>query len=104
MTTATTVLLIVSVIIPLLSSLLSRAHWPSEVTGILTLVLSTANGFFVEWSNAGDNFHWKQAVLNSVVSFFVAIASRYGLWKATTTDAVLLRSPRAKPTPAKRAA
>jgi len=91
--TATIISLIVSVLIPLLSSLLGRAHWPSEVLGILTLVLATANGFFTEWSQTTGGFDWKHALLLSVGSFILAVLSRYGLWKDTRTDAKILAFP-----------
>lgn len=96
--TATIISLIVSVIIPLLSSLLGRAHWPSEVLGILTLVLATVNGFFTEWQ-ASDRFDWRHALLLAVGSFVVAVLSRYGLWKGTRTDAKVLAFPAPKPAP-----
>jgi hypothetical protein len=95
--TALIVALVVSPVIPLLSSLLARAHWPGEVVGILTLVLAAANGFFSEWAQDGDAFDWRTALSTAVGSFIVAIASRYGLWKGTTTDAKLLQFPGPRP-------
>lgn len=88
--TATIVSLIVSVIIPLVSSLLARSHWPGEVLGILTLVLAAANGFFTEWADAGSGFDWKHGLLPTVGSFVVAVLGRFGLWKDTGTDAKIL--------------
>lgn len=86
--------LIVSVIIPLVSSLLARAHWPSEVVGLLTLVVSTVNGFAAQWADAGSGFDWKPALGTAVASFVVAVLSRYGLWRGTQTDARALAFPR----------
>jgi hypothetical protein len=89
--------LAVSVVIPLLSSLLSRAHWPAEVSGLLTLLLSGATGFLTEWGRAGAGFNWHAAAAAAVVSFVIAVLSRYGLWKDTATDAALLNIGSVKP-------
>jgi len=88
--TAVIISLVVSVVIPLFSSLLSRTHWPSEVTGLLTVALATANGFFTQWSQTTDEFQWKSALLLSLGSFLVAVAKRVALWRGTQTDAKLL--------------
>lgn len=93
LTTAGVISLIVSVVIPLLSSLLAKAHWPGEVVGILTLLIAAANGFFTEWAQAGSGFNWRHALLLAVASFVVAVLSRYGLWKGTVTDGKALAFP-----------
>lgn len=95
------VALIVSTVIPLLSSLLARAHWPGEIVGILTLALATANGFFAEWADAGSGFDWRAALGTAVLSFLTAVAARYGLWKGTATDAAALAFPAIPTAPAK---
>lgn len=89
--------LIVSVVIPLVSALLSRAHWPQEITGILTLAVSTADGFLTEWAHAGSSWDWKPALGQTIITFFLAVAAHYGVWKGTQTSAKLLAFPRAKP-------
>lgn len=88
--TATVLLLCISVVIPLLSSLLAKQHWPSELVGILTLLLSTLGGFLVEWQKAGSSFHFRTALGLALTSFIVAVFGRLGLWKGTQTDAKLL--------------
>ena len=94
--TAVILALILSVFIPLVSSLLSRTHWPSEVTGILTLTIATANGFFTEWAQSSDSGHydWKTALGIAIYSFVIAVVGRLALWKGTQTDATILQFPR----------
>jgi hypothetical protein len=94
--TAMIVGLIVSVVIPLLSALLTRAHWPVEIVGLLTALLATANGFFTEWANAGDRFRWQVALSTAIVSYVLAVAAHYGIWKGSTAEAKALAVP-AKP-------
>jgi hypothetical protein len=51
--------------------------------------LSAISGFLTEFINNGDNFVWQQALLTTVVTFAVAVATYYGLWEPTgTTDRV----------------
>lgn len=90
--TAMVLSLVLSVFIPLLSSLLGRAHWPSEVLGIFTLAISTVNGFFTEWSESSNSHHydWKTALGIALGSFVFASLGRIVLWVGTKTDAQLL--------------
>lgn len=83
--------LVVSVIIPLVSALFTRAKWSSEVTGIISLFLSAIAGLAVEWSQATDlsHFNLKAAALNAVVSYVVAVAAHYGAWKSGSIEASL---------------
>jgi len=87
---ATVIGLVVSVVIPALSSLLSREHWDAAVTGVLTLLLSTADGFFTQWGAHPVDFQWKAAVGTAVVSYAIALATRFGVLKDTALDAKLL--------------
>lgn len=88
--TATIVGIVASVVIPGLSSLLAKAHWPSEVVGALTLLLSTADGFLSEWAKDGAGFAWKAAAGTAALSYLVALAARLGIFKGTALDAKLL--------------
>lgn len=89
--------LIASVIIPLVSAALSRTKWPQEITGILTLVVSTADGFFTEWAHAASNWDWKPALGQTIITFALAVAAHYGIWKGTQTQAKVLAFPAPKP-------
>ena len=82
--------LILSLFIPLLTSLLAKAHWPTEIQSIITIALGTATGFFTEWADAGTTFDWKTALGLSLGSLLIAIAARYGFWRETPLDAKLL--------------
>jgi hypothetical protein len=97
--TATIVSLVVSVLIPLCSATLTRAHWPVELLGVLTMALAVVNGFFTEWADAGSHFDWQVALSRAVVSFVLAVAAHYGVWKGTATTSKLIAFP-TKRTPA----
>jgi hypothetical protein len=100
LTNTTTILaLVISIVLPLLSSLLSKPHWPAEIAGIITLALSTATGFLTEWANAGGDYHWQTALETTLVSFGIAVLGRTGLWRNTVLDSLLL-SVGAKPSSA----
>lgn len=91
---ATTLALVVSVVLPLVSSLLTKPEVPAELRGVLTLLLSAVTGFVTEWAHAAASadvsFRWQAAAGTAAVSFVIAILSRYGLWKGTATDAKAL--------------
>jgi len=91
---ATALALVVSVVLPLVSSLLTKESMPAEVRGILTLLLATVTGFVTEWAHAAASsdvsFRWQAAAGTAAVSFVIAVLSRYGLWRGTATDAKAL--------------
>lgn len=78
--------LIASVFIPALSSLVVREHWDKFWAGIITLTLSTADGFFSTWAANTVTFHWKAAIGATFFSWIVALMSRIGLLKNTGVD------------------
>jgi protein-S-isoprenylcysteine O-methyltransferase Ste14 len=92
MNTAMIIAFVVSIVIPLLSNIVAKEHWPKEIVGLITAFLATANGFFTEWDQSGDNFKWQTALSVAIVSFFLAVAAHYGLWKDTKTEQKLLRA------------
>jgi len=102
--TATVISLIVSIVIPLFSALLFRAHWPVTVIGLLTLALSFANAFFTQWADTGDRFDWRHALLLTVADFIVAVAGHKGIWKATPLESNLIQFPARTAPPAQAAA
>lgn len=87
---ATVAAVLVSTVIPLLSSLLSKAHWPAEIAGLLTLLLSTGDAFFAEWAKAGDAFDWHHAAGLALLTVLGAFQFRSHVWAGSSTDAAAL--------------
>lgn len=83
-------MLIASVLIPALTAAAHRERWDSSVTGIATLFLSTAAGFFTEWAQAGDGFRWTTAVIAALGSFIVAALTQSRVLAGTGLEAWLL--------------
>lgn len=81
--TALVLTIIVSLVIPLISALLSRTHWDQTVTGLITMLLAAVTGFFTEWINSNNATHydWHTALGLALFSFIVAVATHYGVWK-----------------------
>lgn len=90
LSTALIVGLVVSTILPLISSLISRVKTPPEITGLITLFLAALTGFFVEWQRDGDGFDWRKAATAAFLSYLVAVGARLQLWAGTKTDAKAL--------------
>lgn len=88
--TALIIFAVVSLLIPLLSSLLVKAHWPAEVAGLLTLVLATANGLLTQWADQGSAFNWHAALSAAFVSLIIAFQARARIWLGSKTDAKAL--------------
>lgn len=80
--TALVLLLVTSLLIPLVSSFLTRAHWSAQATGIITMLLAAIGGFATEWSNSPNlnHYDWKTAAGTALFSFVVAVAAHYGVW------------------------
>jgi len=91
--TALSLSLAVNFLIPGLSSLVAKSH---AIAGIVTPILAAANGFLTEWSLSSDSNHymWESALGWAVLSYLVATGARYGLWKNTAVDKVLIAFPR----------
>lgn len=87
---ATLVLLLVSVVFPLISSFLTKAHWPPEIAGLITLALSLIAGLVTEWAQAGDHYNWRVAVSTALSSFVVAAIARARIWIGSLIDGKLL--------------
>lgn len=100
--TALALVTIISFVIPLLSALLTRAHWAPEITGLVTLALSTALAFFTTWQQSSNATHydWKTVLGTALYSFLVAVATHYGVWKSGKAEAALKAFPAAKAAPA----
>lgn len=88
--TATIIGLILSVIIPGVSSLLNVGKLAPAASGLITLALSTLTGFLTAWQSAGDGFDWQQGALTALGSYIVAAIARRQLWAGTQVDQALL--------------
>lgn len=94
--TALTLSLVMNFLIPGISSLVAKSH---AIAGIVTPILTAANGFFTEWSLSSDSHHymWQSALGWAVLSYLIATGARYGLWKNTAVDKALIAFPRPVP-------
>jgi len=94
--TALVLALTLSVFIPGLSALVAREHWKGWVVGLITLAISTVNGFVLDWWNATDIHHydWKSALAVAGVSYVLAVLGRVGIFKDPDLDKFLLSLPR----------
>jgi hypothetical protein len=77
--------LIASLVIPAVSQLLTKRP-TSWVTGVLTLALSAADGFFSLWASQGDGFNWKSAVGATLVAWGIAALSHSKVIKRTDIE------------------
>ena len=81
--------IVVSVVLPLVSSLLVKVEWVTkhpEIGGIVTLLLSAVTGLLTEALKAGDGFAWKPAIYAAAVAFVFAAIGRARLWVGSTAD------------------
>jgi len=74
--------ILIGTLIPILVALVTRSTAPPGVKAVVNLALSAVTGFGAEYVN-DVNFVWQQALLTTVVTFVVSVATYYGLWKPT---------------------
>lgn len=77
---------LVGTLIPILTALVTRWNASPGVKAVTNLVLSAIAGFgaeFIKADNAGQEFYWQGALLTTIVTFVVSVATYYGLWKPT---------------------
>ncbi|HEU5046086.1 MAG TPA: hypothetical protein VFT75_18345 [Nocardioidaceae bacterium] len=102
---AAVVSFIISAVIPLLTSVVVKQHWPRDVKGIITLFLTALTSFLtqlVESLNDHTRFDWKVVVLTCIGNLVIALGTYFGWWKRGTVQAKLYAFPsrgwaRAKP-------
>lgn len=78
--------LLIGVFIPIVVGLVTKRTTNPAVKSILLLGLSAVSGFLTEFVNSA-NFVWQQALLTSVVTFVIGVATYYGLWTPTGVTA-----------------
>lgn len=81
---------LLSVVIPAVSALVTRLRWDSSITGLITLAMSGATGFVTEWGSAGAGFDWKAAAVTAAGSWLVAAVSQSKILSGTGLEARLL--------------
>jgi predicted membrane channel-forming protein YqfA (hemolysin III family) len=74
--------LLVGVFLPILVGLVTTKVTSSSVKSLLLLALSAVTGFLTEMIN-NANFIWQDALLTTMVTFVIAVATHYGLWRPT---------------------
>lgn len=80
--TVQVVSLLVGTLIPILVALVTKSTAQPGVKAVVNLALSAVSGFGAEYINSA-HFVWQQALLTTVVTFVVSVATYYGLWKPT---------------------
>jgi hypothetical protein len=78
--------LLIGVFIPILVGLVTKASTSPTIKSLLLLGLSAVSGFLTEFINS-SNFVWQQALLSTVVTFVIGVATHYGLWNPTGVTA-----------------
>lgn len=80
--TVQVVSILIGTVIPILVALVTRSTARPGLKAVVNLALSALSGFGTEYINSA-NFVWQQALLTTVVTFVVSVATYYGLWKPT---------------------
>lgn len=89
--TATVLSLLIGVVIPHLSALLSGTKAiPAWAGGYITLVLAAVTGFLSEWAKDPNHYDWQRGALNAGVALLFAVISHYGVLRSTPVQAKLL--------------
>ena len=77
----------VAVVLPLLVGLVTKVTTHPGIQAVILLLLSAITGFLTLALQAHQTndvtWNWKNAALNAVVTFVIAVASHFGLWKPT---------------------
>jgi hypothetical protein len=75
--------LVVAVVLPILVGLLSKASWPGWVRGVLLLFLSAVKSVFESYLGAGDAFDPSRVIMGAAITFMVAVAAYFGVWRGS---------------------
>lgn len=84
---------LVSVVIPLVSSLLLKQKWVTthpEVGGVVTLILATITGLLTKYLDSSGPFNWHAGLSTAFVSLIIAFQSRSHIWRGSAADAKAL--------------
>lgn len=84
--TVQVVSILVGTVLPILVGLVTKTVTSPTIKAVLLLALSGLSGFGSEYIN-DPNFVWQQALLTTVVTFVVGVATHFGLWQPTGVTA-----------------
>lgn len=73
--------LLVSVVLPVLVGLVTTRVTSPGAKAVLLLLLSTANGFLVEYAAPGPGYDVDTAAVLALVAFGTGVLAHFGLWK-----------------------
>jgi hypothetical protein len=74
--------MIVVVLIPIITGLLTKYNLSSAVKGIMTLFFSTVTAFISSWVvDGGDAIFTAHVLYNAAVNFVIAVAMYFGIYK-----------------------
>lgn len=82
--------LAVTVLMPLVVGLITKPSTPASLQSLLLTAAALTNGLLSEALAAGDTYNWGKAALQAVVSFVIAVATHYGIFKPTGLTAAAL--------------
>lgn len=74
--------LLIGTLIPIVVALVTKSTASPGTKAVVNLALSAVSAFGAEYVNS-VNFVWQQALLTTVTTFAVSVATYYGLWKPT---------------------
>lgn len=100
MYTAQIISLLVGVVLPLLTGLVTTTNISAGVKAVILLVLSGATSVlseFVQSLTAGTAFDWGAVLLAALGTFLVGVGSHFGFYKPTGVAVALQRIGEARP-------
>ena len=87
--------LVIGVVLPLLTGLVTRETANAGVRAVVLAVLATTTSFLTEWAHtlaAHTPFDVGGTLLTVLGTFLVAVGMHFGLWQATGASAAVKRA------------
>lgn len=95
LSTAGVISTLLTVVLPLLAGLLMRPNWSSGAKAVTLLALSTAKAGLEAWlaaENSGAALNVTSVVYSLLLTFGLAVAMHFGLWKGTGVQRAALNA------------